>query len=319
MKRFFSILKFIISIGLLVFLFFILREQAGNIIGRLAGVNFFMLGLSFLSFLFSQSLVAFRFKELLCSTGVNFTLIQCIRLYFVGIFFNNFFPTSVGGDIIKAYYTGKHSGKKVESYTMVFIDRFIGLVSMVLVGLFVVAVWGGRVQEPRLIVGLLVVLGIVFVGATLLLSRRIVRYFKFFIPLLKYFKIEEKIVSMFDTVSYVKSRPTLLALTIIFSIISQCVGNISLWLVSLSMNLDVGLLNIFVLFPIIAVVSLLPSLNGLGIRESAMVYFLSPVIGEDGAFALSIQWFFILILTSIVGGIIYATAREFKLILKDEK
>jgi uncharacterized protein (TIRG00374 family) len=316
LKKSLIVLRLTISLGLIVVLFFIVSDRFTDILYRLSNIQYFIFVLSLLCFLLAQVLLAFRFKELLKATGVTFTLAECIRLHLVGIFFNNFLPTSVGGDVVKAYYTGRHSGKKIQSYTIVFIDRVTGLISMIFIGLFVVIFFGRFIEDKRLISGLLVISGIGLFASIFLFSKRFARSFKFLVPVLRYFKIEEKIRSVFEILSGVKGNYKVILLTFFFSIISQIFSNIALWLVAYSIFLDIGILNVFVLFPIIGIVSMLPSLNGLGIREGAIVYFLSPVVGKDGSFSVSIVWFFMLVLTSIIGGIIYATAPEFKVLKK---
>ena len=50
---------------------------------------------------------------------------------------------------------------------------------------------------------------------------------------------------------------------------------------------------------------MLPSLNGLGVREGAFVYFLKGDIGAGVAFAVSMLWLGVIILYSLIGGIMY--------------
>ena len=52
--------------------------------------------------------------------------------------------------------------------------------------------------------------------------------------------------------------------------------------------------------------TLLPSLNGLGVREGGFVYLLSPYMPSEKAFALSILVLASLVLYSVIGGFIYS-------------
>lgn len=61
--------------------------------------------------------------------------------------------------------------------------------------------------------------------------------------------------------------------------------------------------RLLLIIPIIWTVSMLPSLNGLGVREGAFVYFLKGYIGTEKAFAISLLWLGLIIFYSIVGGI----------------
>jgi hypothetical protein len=71
--------------------------------------------------------------------------------------------------------------------------------------------------------------------------------------------------------------------------------------------------------PIISAVSLLPSINGLGVREGSTVLFFGPIIGKENAFVVSILWFLVLFVTSIAGGLIYALSPQFKIKWGDVK
>ncbi len=67
-----------------------------------------------------------------------------IRLFFLGLFYNNLMPGSVGGDLVKAWYVTKHTDKRLEGVLSVFMDRVIGLFGMVLMAIFtyLAFVWG---------------------------------------------------------------------------------------------------------------------------------------------------------------------------------
>ena len=75
--------------------------------------------------------------------------------------------------------------------------------------------------------------------------------------------------------------------------------------------------DLFIKMPIVSMMSLLPSINGLGLREGSTVVLFGPIIGQDRAFAMSILWLLVLLLTSVIGGIIYAVSPQFKFKLKE--
>jgi hypothetical protein len=76
-------------------------------------------------------------------------------------------------------------------------------------------------------------------------------------------------------------------------------------------------LDILLRVPIISTLSLLPSINGLGFREGSTVVMFGPMIGKENAFAVSILWLLVLLITSLVGGIIYGLSPQFKIKLKE--
>jgi len=60
-----------------------------------------------------QVAYAWRWQQLLRAAGVSIPLATVVRQYFVGIFVNNFLPSTVGGDVAKVYYLGRHHGHRV--------------------------------------------------------------------------------------------------------------------------------------------------------------------------------------------------------------
>jgi uncharacterized protein (TIRG00374 family) len=97
-------------------------------IGIFAGV----LGL----FVFSQIIVGIRWWLLLRSQRIFMNLWAVVRLYFLGWFYNNFMPGSLGGDLLRAWYVTKHTDKKFEAVLSVFVDRIIGLSSTLVIAVF---------------------------------------------------------------------------------------------------------------------------------------------------------------------------------------
>jgi uncharacterized membrane protein YbhN (UPF0104 family) len=55
--------------------------------------------------------------------------------------------------------------------------------------------------------------------------------------------------------------------------------------------------------PLVWAVSMLPSLNGLGVREGAFVYFFKGYIGPEKAFAVSLLWLGMIMMNSLIGGV----------------
>ncbi len=76
---------------------------------------------------------AWRWKLILAAHNMNISMWRAMNIYVIGQFFNAFMPGSVGGDIVKAVIVAKEfPGKKTIAVTTIFIDRLIGLLSLVL-------------------------------------------------------------------------------------------------------------------------------------------------------------------------------------------
>jgi len=53
--------------------------------------------------------------------------------YLVGQFYNLILPTSVGGDVVRAYELGKYTGKAADSLASVFVERYTGVLVLLLI------------------------------------------------------------------------------------------------------------------------------------------------------------------------------------------
>jgi uncharacterized protein (TIRG00374 family) len=107
-----------------------------------------------------QIAYAWRWQLLLAAAGVTVPFGSVIRQYFVGIFVNNFLPSTAGGDVAKVYYLGRNHGYRMVTASVA-IDRLlgVGLLAMLASG----ALWASPVRSP-----LLTAAGVASVGAAAL-------------------------------------------------------------------------------------------------------------------------------------------------------
>ena len=69
---------------------------------------------------------------------------------------------------------------------------------------------------------------------------------------------------------------------------------------------------VLLLMPLVSIISMLPSINGLGIRESAIYFLFGPYVGYENAIALSLLWLFMLLSASLVGAISYLFGAQYR-------
>jgi len=81
-----------------------------------------------------------RYRLLVREAGVRMASADLIRLYWQGMFYNQFLPGSVGGDGFKVWQLHRHGGGSLRKLaTLTLLDRVIGLVP--LVALLLIAAW----------------------------------------------------------------------------------------------------------------------------------------------------------------------------------
>ena len=87
-------------------------------------------------FIISMFLIALRWWLLLKTQNIFINFRAAVKLYMLGWFYNNFMPSSVGGDLIRLWYVTRHTDKKFEAGLSVLVDRAVGLLSTLSIAAF---------------------------------------------------------------------------------------------------------------------------------------------------------------------------------------
>jgi len=146
-------------------------------------------------------------------------------------------------------------------------------------------------------------------------NSRLAKKFSFLLFLVR--PIKEKLKKLYDVMHKYQYKKSLMIRTFAISLVSQVLFFSSLGFAALSIGSRIPVKDLFIKMPIVGMMSLLPSINGLGLREGSTVALFGPLIGVDKAFAVSILWLLILLCVSVMGGIIYALSPQFKIKFKE--
>lgn len=113
-------------------------------------VQWLPLGAGGLICLVSILLTFVRWYVLVRGQGLAITLPHALRLGLLGFFWSTFFPGSVGGDAVKAFYIAREQSRRTVAVSTVLVDRLVGLWGLV----WLVALLGGvfwALQSPILL------------------------------------------------------------------------------------------------------------------------------------------------------------------------
>ena len=227
-------------------------------------------------------------------------------LYHIGMFFNFFLPSTVGGDVARAEMAKSSSGGRSGSYVAVLFDRFSAFVAVVLVGTCALFLSYARIGWFDWQVALLSLLFVsitvaVFVVLETSLAERVLGLLDRG-PLVKLIAILRNVLSLLKGCA--ANKPMLFHIVGLALLIQLCVI-VVVHLLGLALGLKVGLLFHFVAIPVIILVTLLPiSVNGFGVREVAFVVLYAKVgVPAEMALALSFSWTLVLVLFALFGGL----------------
>lgn len=111
----------------------------------------------------------FRWRLLAQAVDVPLSYYNSIRLGLLGYFFSTFLPSSVGGDIVKAYAIARDNERRTRAVTTVGIDRVIGLWALfwfvAIVGAFFWVLDDPILKNPKL--WAIIRFSFIFVGASM--------------------------------------------------------------------------------------------------------------------------------------------------------
>ncbi|MBN1353439.1 MAG: flippase-like domain-containing protein [Candidatus Omnitrophica bacterium] len=313
------ILKIIISLFLLALLVWFMRDSLGRIFSELKNANKTLFLASFIIFTFILSVLnSLRLNIILRDEKIFISLKNITQLTFIGYFFNNFMPTAVGGDIVKAYYVSKNTPLKGESFVCVFMDRFIGLFSLVLLGVLALLFNGGSV-DSGIRVKLAITLILIICAIAVVISKKATSLVTRLFAVFSFRNLGTKLTELYGMVHGYRNKAHLLWKAAGLSLVAQSSFFISIFVLSLALDLDISLRTVFLVMPIVNAVSVLPSMGGLGFREMSMVVLFAPFIGKDNAFSLSLLLLGVLTAASFLGGFIYLVSPQFRFTRKGVK
>lgn len=120
-------------------------------------------------YFFSAGIGALRYQLLLRIVNVNTSFSKLFMLQMIAYFFNVVIPTGVGGDVVKALYVARDAEpeKRTTILLLAFVERLLGLASLILVGMIAVSssslVWSDALLRPLgttvFVLGLLMIVG----------------------------------------------------------------------------------------------------------------------------------------------------------------
>jgi len=111
-------------------------EDIGAIFRVLLGLNLWVFGGALGLYVLGQFLFVLRWNLLMRVLSIKIGFWPTVRLHFLGLFYNNCLPSSVGGDFLRAWYVSKHTDKRLEAALSVFVDRLVGLAGMLIMASF---------------------------------------------------------------------------------------------------------------------------------------------------------------------------------------
>lgn len=255
---------------------------------------------------------AYKWKLVLISQGADVPLPRLTSSYFIGLFFNNFLPSSMGGDAYRAYDVSVYTRRSHSAVASVIAERILAAAALACMAGFGFLL--GMREVGRFSVYILSLF--VFCVSLLIISVNMNKITKVFRRFKRFdgSNTEKKMSEFGDALKApVRDRRTF------FSVILLSVAfQVFVILVNLSvfraLNVAVPTRYFFIFVPVIMAFAMLPvSINGWGVQEGAYVFFFTRIgLSATQAVTGSISFTLTVTLVSMIGVVLLLFHRRTK-------
>ena len=230
-----------------------------------------------------------------------------LRIFFVSTFVGTFLPASVGGDVVRAYSLSNHGVPKADSMASVFVDRMLGVLSVLLMALVGIMLARDLAADRSVVLALAVTAGACAVAAVLIFSETADAIAESFIAQVPWARARKILGELFTSIRRYATHHGALTNVLVGSILVQVLRVIQAYYLGVALGVNQPLLTYFEFIPLILLIMFLPiTANGIGTSQAAFVYLFNKVGTPPAeAFALSVLFVALGIVGNIPGAIFY--------------
>jgi len=280
-------------------------------VGRIAaGSNPLLLFAAAAVFTASNLLGALQWHLLMRNLHLEIKLPDSIVHYFIGLFFNNFLPSSMGGDPVKIYNTAReeHAVESVAAATLV--DRMLGLLALSFLAVIASPFAAARLDRPEFALVAPVFFGMLLAAFSLVAVPGTSRIFQ---PLTRLIYSTRPGARLKKAVADTRALMNPVSIAGLF-VLSLCVQTLRVgvhFTVARALGLDsLHFTSCLMVVPVLGILIMLPSINGIGIRETGGAVLFSKWLTPSAAGTMQTATWLVGVFVSLAGGLFYLTRRR---------
>lgn len=309
-----ALIKLLVRLGVsAALLYFVLRSiDLAAFRERMAAMNPGWLVLALIVYAAQQMIGVWRWDRLLRAQDIAVEKRKLTESIWVSMFFNNFLPSNIGGDVVRITDTAPEAGSKTLATTVVLVDRALGLTALLIVAaLGALVLWLGGTYVPgsrwlwlacaALVIAVIFVIAMPdFVGHLLAPLRALNRPW-----------VTERAQRLEEAVTRFGKAPWVMAGAFGGAVVVQIAIVAFYLLTAKGLSVPLPMLLGAVLIPVSLAVQMAPiSINGFGVREAVFAFFFRRFgLPPDAAVALSLVSTGMVMGLSLVGGLLFVKRR----------
>ncbi len=301
-----TILKIIIS--LLLIFFIVYNVGVEQIWDQFSHMKIHLLLIAIALDAIGVVISAKKWQILLESKLIQVPYAHILKHYYIGVFFNAFLPTTIGGDAVKSYYLSKELDKRIEALSSVIMERLTGLIAIVSIGACAILVGYALIPSDAFIIATLVI-----IPGPLLLMVLIFKFNAIEIIISRPFfsrfpNITDIVHDANRSLREYSSNKYTLSVCLGISFLYHTLLIFMNYVLALALGLNIELFYFFIFVPVTEILILLPiTIQGFGVRSGSYVTLFSQVgVPSPSAFALGFSMQMVKVIGNIIGGFVYA-------------
>lgn len=295
-------LKLAISGGMIAFLFKSVNVDALSV--QILHIHNTLFLLAIISTVVQILISALRWRAVMVATNAALPYLECLRLYIIGVFFNQLLPSSVGGDGIRMYKAYKSGLSVASAIHSVILERVATILGLVIVFILTVPLFinNNEFAEMPLNITIVIVLVIGAIGGISVLTHLdyITKWFGSW-------RLRAPLIELSNAARLVFFVPKHIRNVITWSLLGHLLIVVKVYFLALSVGVDISFAECVIITILTLLAMTLPiSIAGWGVREGVMVGAFGLIgVSMESALAISILFGIIGILQAIPGGIIW--------------
>jgi glycosyltransferase 2 family protein len=303
------LIRLAVSILILVFLLRGIKDNFRDVLDNISSLNAASFILAVLVYVLVSAIGAFRFRMIMDVHDISIPFLRIWRNIYIGYLFNLFLLGSMGGDAVRSYYFAKETHRKTEIVTLVFFDRLIGVVTMMIIALSSLAF---NLHDPRMrqmAVGAAIVLAACAAFFLIIMNKQALQRSALVRSVASRLAFRQTLGKIYNTLHFFKGHKARVLCAIFLSVVIQSLAIVSCYLVACSLTrIDpIPLRYFFLLMPVIFAGSALPvSIGGWGVFEMGFVVCFGLMgVPKDASFTVGLMNHLVLIILGLAGMVVY--------------
>ena len=259
---------------------------------------------TFVVFILQFPISAYKWQQSLQVHHLYYKFHFLLKVMCIAFFFNNFLPTTIGGDGYRILKTLPYSGSKSRAVSSIMVERLIGLSALLLLGYFfsLYSLWTSPIiltEMYSLIASVLLILALI---AVLIFRNTNVSGF-FSSKLLSH----GKFIFIKENLNYIINSKRQIFIVIFVSFFFHIVAFLGMYFLYKGFGVNIEYSACALIAAIGGVISMLPiSINGIGVVESAYIFVATNFsISLEHATIFAFSYRLMSIPFSLICGVIY--------------